>query len=147
MNFKPLKLIVALLVMVSVFAPIVAHAALPVQSSSGTPNSSSVSGSAGDAPGVDFTIQQVRNIIVGLACWLTQISFFVMVIFIIFYGFLFFKSQGNPGKVDEAKKALGYGIIGIIVILGAYTIIATVTNALGGQASPIPIDCSNVGDN
>ena len=147
MNFKPLKYLIILLVLVSVFAPIVVHAALPVQSSSGTPNPSSVSGSAGDAPGVDFTIQQVRNIIVGLACWLTQISFFVIVIFILFYGFLFFKSQGNPAKVDDAKRALGYGIIGMIVILGAYTIIATVTNALGGEANPIPIDCSNVGDN
>lgn len=146
MKPKPYQFLPALVVVLSLLIPVVANAALPVQPSSGTPNSSSISGSAGDAPGVDFTIQQVRNIIVGLACWLTQISFFVIIFFILFYGFLFFKSQGNSGEVDEAKKALWYGIIGIIVILGAYTIIATVTNALGGKVSPIPIDCSSAGN-
>lgn len=145
MKSESLKFIAFLAIALVLVVPMVANAALPVQPSSGTPNPSSVSGSAGDAPGVDFTIQQVRNIIVALACWATQISFFIIIFFILFYGFLFFKSQGNPAKVDEAKKALGWGIIGIIVILGAYTIIATVTNALGGKASPIPIDCSNVG--
>ncbi|MEK7525400.1 MAG: hypothetical protein AAB561_00020 [Patescibacteria group bacterium] len=145
MKPKLFQSLLVLAVIFSLFVPIVANAALPTQPSSGTPNPSSVSGSAGDAPGVDFTIQQIRNIIVGLACWTTQISFFIIIFFILFYGFLFFKSQGNPAKVDEAKKALGWGIIGIIVILGAYTIIATVTNALGGQANPIPIDCSSVG--
>lgn len=145
MKFKSLKFVTVLVIALALFAPVITNAALPVQPSAGTPSPSGISGSAADSPGVDFTIQQVRNIIVGIACWATQISFFIIIIFILFYGFLFFKSQGNPGKVDEAKKALGWGIIGIIVILGAYTIIATVTNALGGQASPIPIDCSNVG--
>lgn len=145
MKTKLFKFIAVLVVVLSLFVPTITSAALPVQPSSGTPNPSSISGSAADSPGVDFTIQQVRNIIVGIACWATQISFFIIVIFILFYGFLFFRSQGNPAKVEEAKKALGWGIIGIIVILGAYTIIATVTNALGGQASAIPIDCSSVG--
>jgi hypothetical protein len=147
MKLKLHKILILLVVALTLFAPALVSAALPVQpGETPTPATTGVGDAAKDSPGVDFTIQQVRNIIVSLACWTTQIAFFIIIFFILFYGFLFLKSQGNPGKVEEAKKALGYGIIGIIVILGAYTIIATVTNALGGEARVIPIDCSSSGN-
>lgn len=120
-------------------------AAFPVSTGgAGGPAASSVGGAAQDQPGVDITIQQIRNAIITLVCWTTQIAIFIIVFFVLFYGWLFFKSQGNPTKTGEAWKALRYGLLGIIVILGAYTIIATVTNALGGKANPIPINCSSV---
>ncbi len=89
----------------------------------------------------DFTIQRVFGIIAGFACWLTQIALFVMVAFILYYGFMFLKSQGNPEKLTAAKKSFSWGLVGVIVILGTYTIIATVTNALGGDISMLPLDC------
>jgi hypothetical protein len=99
------------------------------------------------APGRDLTIQDVFNIIVGLTCWLTRIAIFLIVIFLLYYGFLFMKAQGDPTKITDAKKAFLWGIVGIIVILGTYSIIATVAYTVGGTAArinPIPINCSGV---
>lgn len=102
-------------------------------------------GTSSQAPGRDLTIQDVFNIIVGLTCWLTRIAIFLIVIFLLYYGFLFMRAQGDPGKLGEAKKAFGWGLVGIIVILGTYSIIATVAYTVGGTAArinPIPINCS-----
>ena len=51
-------------------------------------------------------------------------------------------AQGNPTKYEEAKKSFTWGLVGVLVILGTYTIIATVANFLGGNYSPIPLNCS-----
>lgn len=102
---------------------------------------------ASQGPGRDFTIQDVFNIIVGLTCWLTRIAIFLIVIALLYYGFLFMRAQGDPGKLGEAKKAFAWGLVGIIVILGTYSIIATVAYTVGGTAAkinPIPINCSTV---
>jgi hypothetical protein len=97
----------------------------------------------GDAPGVeDLSIQKVFGIIVGLACYLIQISIVLIVIAVIYYGFKFLISQGDPTKVGEAKKALGWGVVGIIVIFGTYTIIKTVNSAVGSTTPITILDCS-----
>ncbi len=98
-------------------------------------------------PGVDLTIQKLFDIIVALACYLIRVSIILMVMAVIYYGFKFLISQGDPTAVGEAKKALGWGVVGIIVIFGTYTIIKTVNNAVavagGGSASTINLlDCS-----
>lgn len=111
----------------------------------GTPGGGGSGGGLSGAPGRDLTIKDVFNIIVGLTCWLTRMAIFLIVIFVMYYGFLFMKAQGDPAKVTEAKKAFLWGIVGIIVILGTYSIIATVAHTVGGTAgriNPIPINCS-----
>lgn len=85
-----------------------------------------------NAPGVDITIQSLFGIVAGLACWATRFIMVVMVVMIIWYGFQMMAAQGSDTKFTTAKKSLGYAVIGIIVILGAYTIIATVGNAIEG---------------
>ncbi len=52
-------------------------------------------------------------------------------------------AQGNATKYEEAKKSFTWGLVGVLVILGTYTIIATVANALGANYSPIPLNCSS----
>lgn len=96
------------------------------------------------APGIDFTIQDVFNLLQRFACWTTQIAILVVVVFVLYYGWMFLQSRGDPTGVTAARKALLWGIIGILIIFGTYTIIATVTKALGGQAKTFPIDCSGV---
>jgi len=105
--------------------------------------SPTVSSSTAPGPGVNLTIQNVYAIIVGIACYLIRISIALMVIAVIFYGLKFLWSQGDPGKVGDAKKAFLWGIVGILVILGTYTIIQTVNYAVGGAASRITLlNCS-----
>jgi hypothetical protein len=92
--------------------------------------------SLANAPGVNLTIQSLFGIVEGLACWATQFITVVMVIMIVWYGFQMMAAQSNSTKFADARKSLGYAVVGMIVILGAYTIIATVGNtvqAVGAQ--------------
>lgn len=100
------------------------------------------------SPGVNLTIGSLFGIIAGLACWSTRFITVVMVVMIIWYGFQMLASRGNDTEFATAKKSLGYAVVGIIVILGAYTIIATVGNAVNnagttpGVWSLTPLSCS-----
>ena len=48
---------------------------------------------------------------------------FVAVAFIIFGGFQYTTSAGDPGKVKKAKDTILYGIIGLVVAMLAYAIV------------------------
>ena len=93
--------------------------------------------------GVDLTIQSIFGIITGLACWFSRFALILIVIYIIIYGIKFMMAQGNQTKYDEAKKSFTWGLVGVLVVLGTYTIIATVANALGADYSFIPLNCSS----
>ena len=96
-----------------------------------------------DAPGINLTIQDVMGIITGLACWITRVALVFIVIGIVYYGIKFMTAQGDPTKLTEAKKSFIWGLVGVVVILGTYTIIATVANALGADYTLfIPLRCS-----
>src|SRR3989338_8561271 len=106
-------------------------------------NSPATTNNSGDYQGVDLTIKGVFGIITGLACWFTRFALILIVVYIIIYGIKFMMAQGNPTKYEEAKKSFTWGLVGVLVILGTYTIIATVANALGADYSCIPLHCSN----
>ncbi len=96
----------------------------------------------GDYQGIDLTIQSVFGIITGLACWFSRFALILIVVYIIIYGIKFMMAQGDTTKIGDAKKSLTWGLVGVLVILGTYTIIATVANALGGDYSLIvPLNC------
>ncbi len=88
------------------------------------------------APGVDITVQGLVGVLFGLACYATKVVMVVVVIMLIWYGVRMMASQGVPAAFDKAKKSLQYAIVGLLVIMAANTIIATVGNtvvAVGAQ--------------
>lgn len=91
--------------------------------------------------GIPLTIQSVFGIITGLACWFTRFALILIVIYLIIFGIKFMMAQGNATKYEEAKKSFTWGLVGVLVILGTYTIIATIANALGADYSFIPLRC------
>ena len=94
--------------------------------------------------GIDLTIQSVFGIITGLACWFTRFALILIVVYIVIFGIKFMMAQGNPTKYEEAKKSFTWGLVGVLVILATYTIIATIANALGADYSLIvPLNCSS----
>ena len=94
-------------------------------------------------PGVDLTIQSVFGIITGLVCWFSRVALILMVVFIVYYGLQFMFARGDPTKVTAAKKSFGWGLVGVLVILGTYTIIATIANGLDLDYSLlVPLDCT-----
>ena len=67
----------------------------------------------------------------------TIINFFlgllglIAVAFLIYAGVLMVTAGGNEEQVGKAKKVITYAVIGIVIILLAYTIVQFVTTALG----------------
>lgn len=60
----------------------------------------------------------------------------IIALAIIYAGYLFIAAQGNPTKLETAKKTLVYVVIGAAILLGAYVIAETVVgtvNAIRGQ--------------
>ena len=98
--------------------------------------------------GINLTIQRVFGIITGLACWFTRFALVLMVVMIVFYGVKFMTSQGNQTKFEEAKTSFTWALVGVLVILGTYTIILTVADFIGGTAASgalsrfLPLNCS-----
>jgi len=62
-----------------------------------------------------------------------DIGFPVVVLAIVYSGFLYVKAQGDPGGLEEAKTALTYSIIGGAIILGAWVL----AEAIGGTISTL----------
>ena len=57
----------------------------------------------------------------------------IVVLAIIYVGFLFVKAQGNPEEITKAKQALIYTLIGAALLLGAFVI----ANAIGKTVEEI----------
>ncbi len=57
------------------------------------------------------------------------------IVVIVYAGFLFMTSEGSPAKIQQAKNALLYAIIGIVVGVTARGIVAVVYNFFGASLS------------
>ncbi|MEP6710463.1 MAG: MMCAP2_0565 family pilin-like conjugal transfer protein [Candidatus Saccharibacteria bacterium] len=69
---------------------------------------------------------QILPAILGIVYWTAGI---VAVVVIIIAGIMFATSDGDPGKVKRAREAILYSIVGIVIILVAFTI----TNFIAGR--------------
>lgn len=72
---------------------------------------------------VRVTIANIINVALGLLG-------IVAVVIVIYAGFLWMTAGGNQTKVDDAKKWLAGGIIGLVLILSAYAIASFIVNSL-----------------
>ena len=60
----------------------------------------------------------------------------IIVFFIIYAGFLYVTAQGNETKLTKAHSALLYSIIGGVIILGAYVLLAVIQGTVGSLLAP-----------
>ena len=72
---------------------------------------------------IETTISGVVNIILGFLGILTTLI-------ILMGGFKWMTSQGNTEKVDEAKKLIGAGVVGLVIVLTSYAIAQFVLRSL-----------------
>ena len=84
-----------------------------------------------DYPGAEFTMDIFINLIGGLACNFIRFAIIAATIAVVVYGIMFLKSRGNPQEYGGAKKALIWGLVGVLVIFGVSTIILSVSNFVG----------------
>jgi len=54
----------------------------------------------------------------------------IAVILVLLGGFKWMTAAGNEDKIGEAKKLMGAGVVGLVIILAAYAIAAFVVNQL-----------------
>lgn len=54
----------------------------------------------------------------------------IAVIIILIGGFKWMTAGGNEDKVSEAKKMLGYGVIGMVIVLAAWGVATFVVNSI-----------------
>lgn len=66
-------------------------------------------------------IANILPIVFGLAGALS-------VLFICYGGFKYVTSQGEPDKIQKAKDTVMYSVIGLVVSISAYAIVAFVTS-------------------
>lgn len=77
-----------------------------------------------------FTYAHLVNVIVALVLILVQIGGILGVGAIIWYGMMMALAGGDVAKFAAARKNLLYAFLGLLIILGVYTIIATVRGAV-----------------
>jgi len=79
--------------------------------------------------GTQDVVATVTNIIQIVIGFLGVIA----IIIVLIGGFKWMTSAGNEEKVSEAKKLLGAGVIGLVIILAAYAITTFVIGALSNS--------------
>ncbi len=58
----------------------------------------------------------------------------IIIFFIIYAGFLYVTARGNEQQISQASRALLYAIIGGLLILGAYMLIAVIGDLITSVA-------------
>lgn len=77
-----------------------------------------------------ITFPSIENLLVAMLNVVIVISTPIVVFFLIYSGFMFVTAQGNPEKLEAAKKSIVYSIIGGVIIIGSVAITAIVSNTI-----------------
>ena len=71
-------------------------------------------------------VDLIKTILEGII----KIGMPVIVLAIIYSGFLFVSARGKPEKLEEAKKALLYTLIGAAILLGSWAIAQLISDTV-----------------
>ena len=72
----------------------------------------------------------IQDLLIALLNVVIVISIPIVVFFIIFAGFLYVTARGNPEQIRKAARALTYGIIGGVIIVGSVAILAIISDVV-----------------
>lgn len=75
---------------------------------------------------------------------LTALAALASVFFIVWGGFIYMSSRGNPDKLDHAKRILKNALIGLVIVLGAGTLTAILNGAMGNAGTTNPATLPNL---
>lgn len=64
---------------------------------------------------------------------MVSIGFPILVLALVYSGFLFVKAQGNPTEIETAKKAFFWTVVGGVVLLGS----SILAGAIGGTVDAV----------
>jgi type II secretory pathway component PulF len=75
-----------------------------------------------------ITVPTFEAFLISLVAGVQIILVPIIVVFIIYAGFMYVTARGNPEAITRANKALLYAIIGGVIVAGAQAIIAIVSD-------------------
>lgn len=84
----------------------------------------------------EFTMPSgtVYGIVSNILSWILAIFTIVGLIGFVISGLMYLTSAGDDTKMGQAKKAMTYSVIGVIVGLSGFVVIQAVTLMLGGTS-------------
>ncbi len=100
-----------------------------------------VSAQTVNAPGIDLTPHLIFERIYTFACWFWSTTLVALIIFVVISGLRIMYAGSNATQVESAKSSFKYIILGSIIVIGTFIIIATVAYNVGADISYIPFDC------
>src|SRR5476649_1539508 len=77
-------------------------------------------------------VTKVQTFIQSIIQTMVTISGLVAVAFLIWGGFQYITSTGNPNHMDSAKRTIMYSAIGLAIVLGAYVLTGIIAQLAGG---------------
>jgi hypothetical protein len=81
-------------------------------------------------PGRDL-ITVLRNLLDDVLLWLGIAAF----IFVLYGGFLYLTSGGDPARAEKGRNSIVYAIIGIMIIFASFALVRYVNRRLDSNAS------------
>lgn len=110
----------------TISAPFQLHAATGAVKCGGTGTDKDTFGCNDLAAGTGLTAKDPKALILALINVAMGFLGLVAVVIILYGGFKWMTAAGNEEKVEEAKKLIGAGIIGLVIILTAYSLVTYV---------------------
>lgn len=114
------------LVLSAIFFPFIAKAAGALDASVSTLNAVNESGLAGSKSDLPVLIGGIISVLLGSLG-------IVFVIFIVNAGIMYMTAAGDPAKVDKAKKMITQAVVGLIIVVAAYSISSFVIGQISGS--------------
>ena len=81
-------------------------------------------------------ISAMRDYVTPTMQVLTALAGLASVFFLMYGGFLYMTSRGQPDKLDGAKRVLRNALIGLVIVLGAATLTAVLSGAMSPTTAP-----------
>lgn len=79
--------------------------------------------------------ESIEDLVVGILNILIIIAIPIIVLFIIYAGFLYVTANGNVSQIEQATRALTYSVIGGVLVIGAVALSEVVANVVGAFTS------------
>ena len=89
----------------------------------------------------------ILTIVSNVATDITIIAAYLVLGYVIYGGYLYIFSYGDPGKVATGKKTLTQAFIGLAIVMSAYLIMSTIRFALLGASGKFNCDFMGSGEN
>lgn len=101
------------------------------------PESSSGSSESEGELGNPLAVDSIQDFIAEILTLVAQIALPLVVLALVYTGFLFVTAQGNEEKLNKAKTALFWTVVGALVVLGASVLAEAIEGTVEQLREPV----------